>query len=66
MGSPLRSGEDIRTSLLTRMIRGVRRRVRCLVQTRMMHELDLHTGTCRICHRDWDKLYPPEKPGRRS
>jgi hypothetical protein len=27
----------------------------------MMHELDLHTGTCRICHRDWDKLYPPEK-----
>lgn len=31
--------------------RSMRRRLRCLRQTRGMHELDFHLGVCRFCKR---------------
>ena len=41
----------------------LRRQIRCLVHTSGMHELDLHSGRCSHCKRDWLTLYPPVVTG---
>jgi len=34
-----------------------------MVRTNGMHELDLHSGRCSHCKRDWLTLYPPAVTG---
>ncbi|HUF46353.1 MAG TPA: hypothetical protein VMM93_00995 [Vicinamibacterales bacterium] len=41
-------------------VRSIRRWLRCLWYTQLLHELDMHTGRCRFCGRP----LPPNETGQ--
>jgi hypothetical protein len=48
---------------LTGMLRRLRRHTRCFWWSNGIHDVDLHSGRCRYCKREWSTLYPPLRRG---
>ena len=53
---------DVPTIQVMNFIRAWRRRIRCAIKTRGLHELDLASRRCYFCKRPWSELVVSPAP----